>query len=917
MLPRDDEGTTWYNTGSALAGGSSTCGRNGVEGESRAEPSAGKSTSKRGKDKDKGKDKEKDNEDALALEKRHRVHFSCSECHRRKQKCDRQQPCSNCITRRIPHLCRTFDPSTDSSDVTTRLARLEKMVGDYLPAILDRLDGPRAPGASRFSPSSNSRRPSGFASAEEDVDEDTRGSFGPTGMYIGSSTNVFAVGTVLQDVPPQEIPVAAGQLNLGAGAGQQDLDTLLGECGWPSLGTTLSPSAILVAALPHRSTCELLLDHFYADINWLRHPIPQRSLRKAFDEFFQSGPTLTLDNLNVFSMLALLCSIASLSIDSSVFTGRQHSRIVATRRLQWAARQALAMSTATGRGDTDAVIAWHLLCRVLILERRQEEACLASGSSVKLALAIGLHRDGLKLKFDAAQTEYRRRIWAAVFMTECYLSWHMGRPSCLQRHTLDSQAPSELDEDGDLYPLTISRPPDVPSITVLTAHRYRFELGIFFLRICEMQQSLRPIPYSDVMAIDRELIEWRDSLPSYLKSPLGPTGAIEIDTSIDDLYPFLAPQRYLLESDFDQSRIGLHRSYLLLSRSKGGSRFLPSRRACVEAAHHDILHRSALIASMKEKFDRPFINIWNVHYHSTKHFSSVAICGIALLSDPNSAQAATLRGHLVHFLEVAILKQQHSPDSPFVDMYQREAQIIKMFLEKADELANAPAQAKVRSMEETLVARKRALPDEGANEGGKRQRSGSDRRDDTGHTHDGDEHATANVLLGLGQAAGGPHATPGSRSSLSAGKSPVTDDAQNILDSWFQGGYQQPANGMLDFGIGTDLASLPPFPTNLPTSSSAPSTMNTMPSMPQYMSMQQDNGMASTFSASMPYMPGTGAVPSLQSMSGPTDPMQTQPALWPRNVGDNPPWLAAAQRNDGAVAHDENYWQTLIENIVK
>jgi hypothetical protein len=41
-------------------------------------------------------------------QKRTRVHFSCVECHRRKQKCDRKEPCSQCVTRRVPHLCRPF-----------------------------------------------------------------------------------------------------------------------------------------------------------------------------------------------------------------------------------------------------------------------------------------------------------------------------------------------------------------------------------------------------------------------------------------------------------------------------------------------------------------------------------------------------------------------------------------------------------------------------------------------------------------------------------------------------------------------------------------------------------------------------------------------------------------------------------------
>ncbi|PTB35693.1 hypothetical protein M441DRAFT_292479 [Trichoderma asperellum CBS 433.97] len=37
--------------------------------------------------------------------KRKRVVTSCSECYRRKQRCDRKSPCNNCLARNIPNKC--------------------------------------------------------------------------------------------------------------------------------------------------------------------------------------------------------------------------------------------------------------------------------------------------------------------------------------------------------------------------------------------------------------------------------------------------------------------------------------------------------------------------------------------------------------------------------------------------------------------------------------------------------------------------------------------------------------------------------------------------------------------------------------------------------------------------------------------
>lgn len=45
--------------------------------------------------------------------KRKRLVTSCSECYRRKQRCDRKNPCNNCLARKIPSKCR-FNTSLPS-----------------------------------------------------------------------------------------------------------------------------------------------------------------------------------------------------------------------------------------------------------------------------------------------------------------------------------------------------------------------------------------------------------------------------------------------------------------------------------------------------------------------------------------------------------------------------------------------------------------------------------------------------------------------------------------------------------------------------------------------------------------------------------------------------------------------------------
>ncbi|WWC65708.1 uncharacterized protein I303_108329 [Kwoniella dejecticola CBS 10117] len=55
-------------------------------------------------------DNKPDEDDGKRKRKRNRTVLSCTECHRRKQHCDRNIPCSRCIKRGVPGMCRMEHP---------------------------------------------------------------------------------------------------------------------------------------------------------------------------------------------------------------------------------------------------------------------------------------------------------------------------------------------------------------------------------------------------------------------------------------------------------------------------------------------------------------------------------------------------------------------------------------------------------------------------------------------------------------------------------------------------------------------------------------------------------------------------------------------------------------------------------------
>lgn len=75
---------------------------------------------------------------------------------------------------------------------------------------------------------------------------------------------------------------------------------------------------------------------------------------------------------------------------------------------------------------------------VLIHERRLAEGWTEIGTAIRVAQALGLHRDGTKLGLGVFETEYRRRIWSYLLHADRTYSCLLGRPSSIDDACCDT-----------------------------------------------------------------------------------------------------------------------------------------------------------------------------------------------------------------------------------------------------------------------------------------------------------------------------------------------------------------------------------------------------------------------------------------------------------------------------------------------
>lgn len=747
--------------------------------------------------------------------KRQRVHFSCTECHRRKQKCNRQTPCQHCIARKVPERCKTFAPGQDEGiDLAARVNRLEKTVEEGFDRILgilktqhggtaatqshQALPGPSRPSApvAKVAIKPPTARHAGVFSDGSDVgDEANDGAeLNASGEFHGSGATVaMRIDSLLSGVTTAE-GVQSGTSTSGGhvhptliavpmrsepGAGDHnpaDFDSRLTE-----IGASGHISAAFTAALPPREVCRELIDHFFRDINWIRHPIPEKLLRPEFEKYLaphegsnKYHTPLSTSNVNVFACLLLVLAMSVMSTDSDAFPKQSAARRLAARKFEFTGRRTLLLSQVLGRDDILQVLGFNLAWRFLMLDRRMNEAWRCSSHSITAGFAIGLHRDGSKLGLSPLETDLRRCVWASIVFADLFLAGTLGRPpiSDLDRAYTDTQNPT-LEGMKHWWPFEdrVSHPKAKAGVPMPTIYQHVMQRESVTTRACEkiveIYQKLTPHHYSDVLAADAELIGVPEKLPHYHRVSFDSEGNVHCDRSLDNDMPYVRIHRFLIHTELHFARIALHRSYLLRSGAKGpsGQRFIPSRKACVDSAMKDLAMRADFVQQLRDQYGPDNIPLlYYFHIGTFAWFNSLLIACVAALLEPGMPEIPTLRVHLERFLKRNEAKKQGQTRSDLEgrdEVRDREATILNMFLQAID---RAQAAQSTRSAAAAAAA---AAADQGDNgsRGRKRGRSPDSSGPSTGskatrhksrdqsatRPRASREETTADVLLDLGK----------------------------------------------------------------------------------------------------------------------------------------------------------------------
>jgi hypothetical protein len=490
-------------------------------------------------------------------QKRVRVILSCAPCRTSKLKCDRGQPCAQCVKRGLVESCH-YAPRPErrkqAKGMAARLKRLEGMVRN----MMDSEGRPASPG----------RDP-----GEGEVPQ-MKGKFVQSdhaSTYVGG-THFMAV---LEDI---------GDLKEYFEENENDMDEYEDDDQGPQADILFSTNKPprnhqdLLSRLPSQPIADKLISRYFSCMFPSQNIIHRPTFTQQYYRFWQAPDDAPLHWIaQLFLMLALGVHFMKFSAPHEL---AQDSLLTPVERIKdFKSCAAWALVRGKFIQPTSATLPGFMLYTEsdFLMSRASQMHCyVLSAVNMRLLLKMGLHRDPDRLTgISPFQAEMRRRIWNMGVQIELIVSFHMGLPSIVSGVESDTKVPRNL-RDEDFDENSEELPPERPSTehTPMTYPIHKTKILRVFGRIARQAHALSPPTYEQVLTLDQMLEKVWGEVPEFMK--IKPLKECIGETSD------LLIQRFGIGALYCKARCVLHRRYLADPVPKPEHDY--SRKRCLESA---------------------------------------------------------------------------------------------------------------------------------------------------------------------------------------------------------------------------------------------------------------------------------------------------------------------------------------------
>ena len=257
--------------------------------------------------------------------------------------------------------------------------------------------------------------------------------------------------------------------------------------------------------LPPRHISDALVEVFFAKVH-RDYPVFHRApFQTTYESMWARSPEVNP------AWLMSLYMVIVLALEVSPDNGARGQRLAAKSRYL---SKVKTLFPEVIVGCTLAhVQALMLYCLHLHISRERNACWNIAGSAIRIAVAIGLHRNGSNLKCSPLERELRKRVWWTLYAFEAIECSSLGRPSAVN----DSECNAVVPTEGFL---------DLSDIIPIDYLGFQAELLLLIRDICKNEYKLRD--ESDEQGrIAQQLLyrleTWEKMLPLHLR--LGCSGS--------------------------------------------------------------------------------------------------------------------------------------------------------------------------------------------------------------------------------------------------------------------------------------------------------------------------------------------------------------------------------------------------------
>lgn len=532
--------------------------------------------------------------------RRDKPRLSCNHCRRRKSRCDRKQPCSNCSSR--GQICNyAFEGLVDNKalrqhpsqpaalSIRGRLNQLESLVVSLrseLVAEETKIEGlnsvPRPSLSGKSSPPGAAFSAAGVVGTnvntpEYDIPVDESSE---CGSMLISPSDVRYIGGAHWVAILDSIAELKGQV-VAEEHSKEDEDA--GEISPRALllygHRKPSSRAEIFEALPPKAAADRYISRYFNRLDLVSSAIHGPSFLREYEAFWEDSNSVSIIWVGLLFGMICLAVMVSDAHDSG------HGPETDQRPLQIALyREKIVQCLVIGEYTKpsphvlEAVI-HYVYVEFLLGPDAKEDLWFLLALQVNMAMRMGYHRDPSHFpEIPYLQAEMRRRVWSTVVFSDVMVSSQMGMPRMILDGACDTVEPRNLN-DADLSHEMTEPPPPRPETEVTTVlgliarRRLMMALGA----ISDLAANAKPYSYAEVMRVDSVLRDAEASAPPPLR--MKPLAASMTDT------PIIIMARLFLKHMFYMGQIMLHRKFVYVKLpSQGEDVFAYSRDACLDAS---------------------------------------------------------------------------------------------------------------------------------------------------------------------------------------------------------------------------------------------------------------------------------------------------------------------------------------------